>query len=102
MIRRPPRSTLFPYTTLFRSHPADLVRLRREADILVGAERRIGGREEEHTSGLPPPCKLVFRPLLVKKKTSNYVDPRYIPHLNSTALHYLSRFRDTTPLDVAT
>src|ERR1039457_7531336 len=63
MIRRPPRSTLFPYTTLFRS-------LREEP------ERRRGGgppesaghhRSEEHTSELQSPCNLVCRLLLEKK-----------------------------------
>src|SRR5687767_15598969 len=72
MIRRPPRSTLFPYTTLFRSHrqvqigvgvprkPRPLLSLRRE-------ER--GARSEEHTSELQSLAYLVCRLLLEKKKT---------------------------------
>src|SRR5256885_3710748 len=67
MIRRPPRSTLFPYTTLFRS----FARTRR---VLPGSamESRISGgstvmRSEEHTSELQSPCKLVCRLLLEKK-----------------------------------
>src|ERR1039458_9167998 len=68
MIRRPPRSTLFPYTTLFRSgtpHPA--FRLRRTS------ARRVGGRNlrsEEHTSELQSLRHLVCRLLLEKKKTN--------------------------------
>src|SRR6516162_932470 len=65
MIRRPPRSTLFPYTTLFRSrrHGRDLPR--RRGRLPIG--RR--GRSEEHTSELQSPCNLVCRLLLEKKKT---------------------------------
>src|SRR5256885_5406814 len=78
MIRRPPRSTLFPYTTLFRSHPehqafvrsrGDRVQLRR----VVGNPLRVGfiPRSEEHTSELQSPCNLVCRLLLEKKKKKN-------------------------------
>src|SRR2546426_1700781 len=73
MIRRPPRSTLFPYTTLFRSLFGVLVRPRdaqREAVHPV-AERlheQLGRRSEEHTSELQSPCNLVCRLLLEKKK----------------------------------
>src|SRR5258708_11484336 len=75
MIRRPPRSTLFPYTTLFRSHGGD-VRRRRARD---GRVERVGdrlrgelpredhGRSEEHTSELQSPDHLVCRLLLEKK-----------------------------------
>src|SRR5256885_5298143 len=82
MIRRPPRSTLFPYTTLFRSaHPRlqerDLQRgilpgpLPRQAGHARRAATRgprPGGRSEEHTSELQSPCNLVCRLLLEKKK----------------------------------
>src|SRR6478735_10791636 len=64
MIRRPPRSTLFPYTTLFRSdgRPTHLGRtLHRRA-------RLSHVRSEEHTSELQSPCNLVCRLLLEKKK----------------------------------
>src|SRR6266566_5402508 len=67
MIRRPPRSTLFPYTTLFRSPgPGSLGRS-------AGRPRRSArtpgrGRSEEHTSELQSPCNLVCRLLLEKKK----------------------------------
>src|SRR5260364_179478 len=67
MIRRPPRSTLFPYTTLFRSPvSADLLDRRRAAgDLAVQPADR---RSEEHTSELQSPDHLVCRLLLEKKK----------------------------------
>src|SRR2546426_4244981 len=87
MIRRPPRSTLFPYTTLFRSEklPAmisDIPRvIETGPDALPGGTgggmraiatrlRKHGpaGRSEEHTSELQSPCNLVCRLLLEKKK----------------------------------
>src|SRR5258708_24425341 len=66
MIRRPPRSTLFPYTTLFRSPNRPEV----AAHMLHGAPdaRAILGRSEEHTSELQSPDHLVCRLLLEKKK----------------------------------
>src|SRR5256885_5447026 len=71
MIRRPPRSTLFPYTTLFRSscwglEVCKLVAWRRDGDqrIFTGMAKR----SEEHTSELQSPCNLVCRLLLEKKK----------------------------------
>src|SRR5256885_4750094 len=76
MIRRPPRSTLFPYTTLFRSEHA--VEVDRRAAVKgtsgnmhgVDAQHRRRGvkRSEEHTSELQSPCNLVCRLLLEKKK----------------------------------
>src|ERR1039457_7343467 len=64
MIRRPPRSTLFPYTTLFRS---DLSFTRPDNGVRTHA--RLGvDRSEEHTSELQSPCNLVCRLLLEKKK----------------------------------
>src|SRR5256885_13047363 len=86
MIRRPPRSTLFPYTTLFRSRlrrclPDQAgVRDRLEDDLVrdrvaVGQVRhdlgeRLAYRSEEHTSELQSPCNLVCRLLLEKKKNN--------------------------------
>src|SRR5256885_4067398 len=68
MIRRPPRSTLFPYTTLFRSrrfqHGQIRVRLLKPHQSL----RRGLQRSKEHTSELQSPCNLVCRLLLEKKK----------------------------------
>src|SRR2546426_8361898 len=90
MIRRPPRSTLFPYTTLFRSirNKAKVIRLFRDQPLLQpdcqGAGK--GGRNwpwrkgmgvryrsEEHTSELQSPCNLVCR-LLLEKKKKNVID----------------------------
>src|SRR2546426_1898337 len=94
MIRRPPRSTLFPYTTLFRSHPllvaeddlrrpvqdellqpvvavddasVQIVQVRRGEAPAVERHQR-PQRSEEHTSELQSPCNLVCRLLLEKKK----------------------------------
>src|SRR5438034_7993339 len=74
MIRRPPRSTLFPYTTLFRSRP-DLRRWRcryvdRQPRLRVVASLSVVGvlRSEEHTSELQSHSDLVCRLLLEKKK----------------------------------
>src|SRR5258708_27868699 len=72
MIRRPPRSTLFPYTTLFRSRQAREPRVVRR-DGRAHAGPRAGapggaGRSEEHTSELQSPDHLVCRLLLEKKK----------------------------------
>src|SRR5256885_8721212 len=79
MIRRPPRSTLFPYTTLFRSPAAaglgsGLDGLRALVAVRVRPVLRAGlarGRSEEHTSELQSPCNLVCRLLLEKKKIGN-------------------------------
>src|SRR5690349_24264811 len=84
MIRRPPRSTLFPYTTLFRSlmsysmkirrkrrprFAASLVRYRRKSLVEYRREKSSGGfRSEEHTSELQSRRDLVCRLLLEKKK----------------------------------
>src|SRR5690348_18151813 len=69
MIRRPPRSTLFPYTTLFRSHrfAVDQEILPERLAGLLG-QRDAGDRSEEHTSELQSPVHLVCRLLLEKKK----------------------------------
>src|SRR5258707_3649117 len=64
MIRRPPRSTLFPYTTLFRSR----IHFLPQRGGVVGACRRHDGRSEEHTSELQSRQYLVCRLLLEKKK----------------------------------
>src|SRR5205807_9165077 len=68
MIRRPPRSTLFPYTTLFRSRPP----VRRPARSCAGSGRPRRPRSEEHTSELQSPCKLVCRLLLEKNKKIDF------------------------------
>src|SRR2546427_5787385 len=78
MIRRPPRSTLFPYTTLFRSQPEQeflLVLGRAREQLAQQAVLRLGrtlaGRSEEHTSELQSQSNLVCRLLLEKKKPQN-------------------------------
>src|SRR5256885_12885665 len=100
MIRRPPRSTLFPYTTLFRSdgpiktfplrgvkdsptylHDGRLLTLEDTVEFFnLVAELKL--RSEEHTSELQSPCNLVCRLLLEKKKKT-------LPHPRAT--HRLTR-----------
>src|SRR5256885_5041940 len=72
MIRRPPRSTLFPYTTLFRSVLIMLAyAVRRLPYALRSCMAALQQRSEEHTSELQSPCNLVCRLLLEKKKDSS-------------------------------
>src|SRR4030066_1896810 len=70
MIRRPPRSTLFPYTTLFRSPPASA--MPRRSSPCRGD--RCASRSEEHTSELQSHLNLVCRLLLEKKKKQSTHD----------------------------
>src|SRR5690348_18232805 len=70
MIRRPPRSTLFPYTTLFRSQQNGVVE-RKNRTLITLARTMIDERSEEHTSELQSPVHLVCR-LLLEKKKKNY------------------------------
>src|SRR2546426_1581535 len=100
MIRRPPRSTLFPYTTLFRSQIICFPRLARageEAVLFRRVEIRdeekgetivflTNLRSEEHTSELQSPCNLVCRLLLEKKK-------RIPPHRVVSAMYDVCRRR---------
>src|SRR2546426_5066351 len=96
MIRRPPRSTLFPYTTLFRSRTASLT-----FEVFdVGCNLRIFGnrfrytcvklpcfllhRSEEHTSELQSPCNLVCRLLLEKKNSSRKTNKLQRTHIAMT------------------
>src|SRR5256885_7942205 len=95
MIRRPPRSTLFPYTTLFRSRHGrrpGVVRRRSASPIRprVSAARR----SEEHTSELQSPCNLVCRLLLEKKKKIILATTRATD--NTTILLRLHRRRRDT------
>src|SRR5260221_1672447 len=76
MIRRPPRSTLFPYTTLFRSVESSSVEVKRESSATHSSEGKSVWsmvakrfRSEEHTSELQSHSDLVCRLLLEKKKT---------------------------------
>src|SRR2546428_935593 len=87
MIRRPPRSTLFPYTTLFRSDPItrgheDLVRR-----AFTFADRVVVARSEEHTSELQSRSDLVCRLLLEKKKIKNGQAERLVYDEQSTKVH---------------
>src|SRR2546425_4994756 len=96
MIRRPPRSTLFPYTTLFRSLPdlphdgcSDLPDAHREADRIHPARFRVGRgerRSEEHTSELQSLAYLVCRLLLEKKKRYEHLRK---PGLDLQAKHHV-------------
>src|SRR5258705_4885275 len=83
MIRRPPRSTLFPYTTLFRSHLDHVYAEKGRVRVLIGlftgaasqlfilADKMKSWRSEEHTSELQSLRHLVCRLLLEKKKNNN-------------------------------
>src|SRR5256885_10986486 len=93
MIRRPPRSTLFPYTTLFRSGYVltdvsgnlggqtwywgyDDSASQISGNTILLNRSTVSGRSEEHTSELQSPCNLVCRLLLEKKKKNSYLLPR--------------------------
>src|SRR5947208_13513885 len=75
MIRRPPRSTLFPYTTLFRSDIGDIA-VGRDLLQKAPARPRCAARSEEHTSELQSPDHLVCRLLLEKKKARKALNMR--------------------------
>src|SRR2546430_9372694 len=93
MIRRPPRSTLFPYTTLFRSLPRRWWSMAAAGLLVLAAPylvRYLGrgiappaGRSEEHTSELQSQSNLVCRLLLEKKKKINTRQP----HLHGITQH---------------
>src|SRR2546430_13238976 len=95
MIRRPPRSTLFPYTTLFRSRSRRRSNNRRAPRLLIGyslpgrnQRNSLSTRSEEHTSELQSQSNLVCRLLLEKKKkittaavvTTHDTVRTYLPH----------------------
>src|SRR5256885_12981583 len=94
MIRRPPRSTLFPYTTLFRSATdadfQELGQLARRPKVIAWGEIGLGCRSEEHTSELQSPCNLVCRLLLEKtndRQVMTLLDETQVP---LSATWYLS------------
>src|SRR5437879_10008528 len=77
MLRRPRRSTLFPYTTLFRSLKNFVLRADSVLRFLYGLENARGEkRSEEHTSELQSPMYLVCRLLLAKKNPQRLTPPR--------------------------
>src|SRR5438034_8865846 len=95
MIRRPPRSTLFPYTTLFRSHNIKTKKGftygGKDDPVLLAfaqgdwpAPGEITSRSEEHTSELQSHSDLVCRLLLEKKKNKRKTTQTYINHKNTT------------------
>src|SRR4051794_41594242 len=97
MLRRPPRSTLFPYTTLFRSRVPErrrgIVRRTQRAAVGSGGCRRPRcdlrpldrqQRSEEHTSELQSPVHLVCRLLLEKKKTTSTITCTHQPPLTTS------------------
>src|SRR5256885_6911699 len=123
MIRRPPRSTLFPYTTLFRSdddfygiayqagkgydfssmqingfiwqHGGDIWDETKEPQ--GHAEGQVNSpRSEEHTSELQSPCNLVCRLLLEKKKKHYHLHAPLVPHVS--IIHLLRVLPDSLPL----
>src|SRR2546426_9355869 len=89
MIRRPPRSTLFPYTTLFRSMEQQH-HWNEQNERPFGPERNADARNhqaqrsEEHTSELQSPCNLVCRLLLEKKKKKTQSTKRSPPRKESS------------------
>src|SRR5260370_7953148 len=82
MIRRPPRSTLFPYTTLFRSPvctaPSMLCAYCQSAHLFRSSAQKL--RSEEHTSELQSHLNLVCRLLLEKKKKKQHEKTKHNPH----------------------
>src|SRR5688572_31770801 len=94
MVRRPPRSTLFPYTTLFRS---PVVKVMNRAPKVAQADE-LGSavvyrmRSEEHTSELQSQSNLVCRLLLEKKKKNKLEDVETINHVDM----HVSRLNDGT------
>src|SRR2546429_2726628 len=96
MIRRPPRSTLFPYTTLFRSrHPVRALIITPTRELAAQVEESVraygkymnlkSARSEEHTSELQSRLHLVCRLLLEKKKKNNSTIPTRTPNAYSHA-----------------
>src|SRR5256885_10904584 len=101
MIRRPPRSTLFPYTTLFRSEQTGTGSTAKSGQAVQAAPQMTkmplppNMRSEEHTSELQSPCNLVCR-LLLEKKKKTYSNRKILTtsHANS----YTSTIRVTPVL----
>src|SRR5260221_4142040 len=99
MIRRPPRSTLFPYTTLFRSFD-DFIAFKGEQGAKDAGKMRAEGKEyvrsEEHTSELQSHSDLVCRLLLEKKKKKiNRATPSQYAHSTYSTIDENNRRRPT-------
>src|SRR5688572_31517413 len=90
MIRRPPRSTLFPYTTLFRSARLGRPPWQRDAGVLLRPGRRPHrlARSEEHTSELQSQSNLVCRLLLEKKKKKTKTTNNQKTHTSRKSHHH--------------
>src|SRR5256886_6049233 len=128
MIRRPPRSTLFPYTTLFRSlvlaglaHPLvgdrDHALLHRVQELAALADRELGvragrglelgelgvelGRSEEHTSELQSQSNLVCRLLLEKKKQERKFSRKLLVTWKMVSRKFRYRFHPVKPSTVS-
>src|SRR5256885_8717501 len=100
MIRRPPRSTLFPYTTLFRSKlscrsrfiaqfisKTSIVQVFVDKSQPVASGRHRSFRSEEHTSELQSPCNLVCRLLLEKKQRNTWHISGYLSSYPTHLIH---------------
>src|SRR5258708_26743304 len=96
MIRRPPRSTLFPYTTLFRSPPStsricpviQFASAEQSSATALPMSDGVPSRSEEHTSELQSPDHLVCRLLLEKKKKLNNCDcGSYVLQVHRVIVH---------------
>src|SRR5438093_8226365 len=97
MIRRPPRSTLFPYTTLFRSIAAAVLGAAYLFGLGYGSWTRVcAGRSEEHTSELQSLTNLVCRLLLEKKKRDVGRGPCPVRQRRAGPSHYGFRVRAST------
>src|SRR5947208_9238996 len=81
MIRRPPRSTLFPYTTLFRSGSPSNRASSAASGATTPPRRQLPARSEEHTSQLQSPDHLVCRLLLEKKKKEHHFVLTILPNV---------------------
>ena len=110
MIRRPPRSTLFPYTTLFRSntsHRASIIhcvmmvaQLTLSFGFCPCCKDKTQSRSEEHTSELQSPCNLVCRLLLEKKKKYNIII-YHIQYISSTIISHHLLISTSTPSHIS-
>src|SRR2546429_9852239 len=87
MIRRPPRSTLFPYTTLFRSFVGGLSRVNTDDQLqVIPLPHKITQRSEEHTSELQSRLHLVCR-LLLEKKKKKRTESQYVLRIHKVITH---------------